>query len=115
MRKMISLTIMVAIIVLIVGQYNMLYMHERAHQQIFARYGIDSEIEMTFEGGTTTPGHVPPSITKEKIDEMNALHLTNDITGYQMQALFSGFTIAGFAMVIVLMIFLNRKEDDKKW
>jgi hypothetical protein len=84
--------------------FTAIYSHEDAHKQIFAMYGIESEIDvypnqyyMGFSGVTTPlPNQTLP--VKEKYD-LNYMNTLNEIYGYNVMniglaVLFGSFIIA---------------------
>ena len=92
--------------------------HEQAHVQIFAYYGLESDIDMGFFGLTgakTVPraannSSVWLNMTQNRFDDMMGLHAQNEIVEYNIKsATFIIYTVIYMAIVT----FILYSEDNK--
>jgi len=85
------------IALLLFGNAFLVLSHEQAHQRVYAKFGVDTEIGLNYMGIVTKTISPIPSEKKEVI---GALNVMNEIFGYQ--------TIAMFNSLALLVIFIKR-------
>jgi hypothetical protein len=74
-------------LVFLVVNATLIYLHEHAHQQIFKEFGVNSTIEYGFlyQSGLTVPSGKFASVEDARI--VGALNAQNEVFGYQIAAL----------------------------
>lgn len=81
------LTLAGYVLILVIGLWLIIALHEQVHVQIFRSYGIHSEVSWTkvFPNVVTTPDKPCPN------DFCTLAHNINEIVGYTAQAIYIGF------------------------
>ena len=108
-----KLLILLGCAMLFFGGANMVLIssHENAHKQIFAGYGVGSEIEYGLFGAkTVADGEDWIELSAEDRRLVSALNALNEVFGYQTLAIFN--CLAVFS-VFVVMAFKMMEEDEE--
>lgn len=96
---------------LILANYSLIYSHENSHKEIFRYFGCDSEIEVNFWSGYTTPIDC-------KLDNANRIAL--NIAQSNVEATYVDMTFYRFMIILSLLIFIKltklvRSINKEKW
>lgn len=96
---------------LILANYSLIYSHENSHKEIFRYFGCDSEIEVNFMSGSTTPINC-------NLDNANRIAL--NIAQSNVEATYVDMTFYRFMIIISILIFiklskLHKSISKDKW
>lgn len=108
-----GLIVLIACSVLVfVGTNAMLIgSHENAHVQIFAIYGIDSEVEYGLTNAKTVISSGWEDLSREDMRFVSGLQALNEVFFYQIFAMFN--CLMFFAVFIALAFKATEKEEKK--
>jgi hypothetical protein len=92
-------------LVFLVVNATLIYLHEHAHQQIFKEFGVNSTIEYGFlyQSGLTIPEGRYANVEDARVG--NALQAQNEMFGYQITALELPLVL----LCLLLMFCLERR------
>lgn len=108
------LAVFLTVLVFLVGTITMTRYHESAHQQIYANFGVDSNVELDFFGllgGKTVPGNNLGRLNSSQYMVVGALQAANEVYGYQV---FTVLVCVLFFSFILLMFFEHRFRELKR-
>ena len=112
-RKLVALFFAYLIIMPLIMAQS-IYLHERAHQQIYRYGGVDSKIE--FSPYTLTAYTVPIKTGEwlnESYSQSYILHAQNEIVGYHVLNLTYSVWIVGFFIIAFLLAITYRIMEEK--
>ena len=89
--------------ILLVSNAVLIYAHEQAHKQIFAEFGVKSEIVFEFPSLKVIPDYNKFfSLTSCERNQIAALQSVDEVVGYQIVALFN---VMMLSMIICFVAF----------